>query len=359
MTTEVVTSAPDAGANPAPPPAFEPAVSEVKTDAERDYFKSRGEKGEGLFREPTKKVEVPAAKVVANGNDPDTPTAGDAMEDGEITINAEGKAIDTKTGRFVPRSAFLRVKDEAKTAKGEAQTLRENLVQARERLAILTEVLPKGEEKAAAKIEEAPEPDLESDIFAHNKWLRDKAVKLEAALAEMRGETQKDREQKSLQSFFTSDVAAFQKDNADFSDALAYGIVTRNKMLEAAGVADEATRQKMVLSEIHDLIRESHGQKASVAKKLYGIAQALGYTKKAPVDQGKDKSAEALAEIERINAAQKTNKTLGNGSGGAVGAAVSREKYADMSDSEGSAFRAAYIEKNGRAAWSDFVAGKR
>lgn len=343
----------------APPAAFEPVISETKTDAERDYFKSRGEKSEGLFSPAPGKT--PDAKAPAtNGNGKHEPeAAGDAMEDGEITINAEGKAIDTKTGRFVPRSAFLRVKDEAKTAKGEAQTLRENLIQARERLSILTEVLPKGEEKkAVTKPEDAPEPDPEQDIFAHNKWLRDQALSLKAELAAMRGETNKDRERTNLQQFFQSDVAKFTKDNADFTDALNHGIQVRHKMLEAVGVADEAQRQKMVLGEIHDLIKESHGQNKSVAEKLYNAAKALGYTKKASA-QDADKSTEALAEIERINTAQKSNKTLGNGSGGGVAVVATVEKYTSMGESEGSAFRSAFIAKNGSAAWRDFIAGRR
>jgi hypothetical protein len=327
------------------------------TDGERDYFKSRGEKSDNLFTDASKKIEAKAPPVT-NGKAETTPVA-DAMDDGEIIVEADGAIRDQKTGRFVPKSAFLRVKEEAKTAKGEAQTLRGNLIQARERLSILTEVLPKGEEqKAAVKAAPAAEPDPEQDIFAWVKWAKSQLSDLSGKVSKTAEDTQKERDRSNLQSFFTSDVASFSKENADFTDALNYGISARHKMLEAAGVTDEARRQGMVLSEIHDLIRESHGQKASVAKKLYGIAQALGYQKKAGAP-GKDQSAEALAEIERINAAQKTNKTLGNGGGGAIGEAVTREKLSNMSDNDYSSARTAYIAKNGRAAWSDFLAGKR
>ena len=356
MADGIITSAPDAGANPAPPPAFEPAVSETKTDAERDYFKSRGEKGEGLFKAPDAK---PAEKAPATNGNGKAEIATDVAGDGEIIVEADGTLREQKTGRFVPKSAFLRVKDEAKTAKVEAAALRESLIQARERLNILTEVLPKGEEKPATKTEAVAEPDPEQDIFAWVKWAKSQLSELSGKVTKTADESAKDRERGALQSFFASDVASFTKDNADFADALKFAMDARHKMHEALGVTDAAQRQALVVSEIHGLVKESHASKASVADKLYKVAKALGYTRKETVYPGKDKSAEALAEIERINTAQKTNKTLGNGGGGGVAEAATREKLAGMSDNDYSSARTSYIAKNGRQAWNDFLSGKR
>lgn len=343
-------------------PAYVPPAPEIETgeltEGERLYFKSGGTDTSGLKLPGT----APAAPAKTEAKAPAAePTSDDPAVDGEINVDETGTPRDAK-GRFVPKSAFLRVKADAKQASTEAQTFRDELLRTRERLAILTEVLPKQEaDKAAQAAAAAPateaEPDPEVDLFAWVKWAKTKIASNEQAIAKQEAAAAKAREAGSMQTYFANDVEAFRRDNPDFTDALAHGMAVREKMLGVMGVPEER-RRELVVQEIGDIVKECARNKTSVASRLYEMAQTLGYTKKAaPVV---DPAKAAADELARLSEAQRANKTLGQGGGTASAMEpLTPARVANMSDAEFSKTRSDYMAKYGREAWNQFLAGNR
>lgn len=343
-----------------PPPPATPGGE--LTEGERRYFTSGGTDTSGLVfdKAPTPTQPAPAAPAQTEAKTADTaPTTPDepAIE-GEIDV-ANGVMRDAK-GRFVPKSAFLRVKEDAKKASTEAQSFRDELLRTRERLAILTEVLPKDQTPAqqatqpAADVGEQPDP--EQDLFAWVKWAKAKIAANEEAIARQEETHARVRQSATLQTFFTSDVDSFRKENADFTDALNHGMTVREKMLGVMGVPEDK-RRTIVLQEIGDIVKECHAKNTSVAARLYEMAQTLGYTKKAPAV---DPSKMAAEELARLSDAQRASKTLGGGGGAPAGSQpLTPALVANMSEADYSNTRANYIAKHGREAWSQFLAGGR
>lgn len=328
------------------------------TEGERLYFRSRGQDTSGLTIAP--KAEEPAAAKVPPAEQKKTEEPSEPTEDGEILVEDGGQVRDKKTGRFVPITALHREREKAKAASAEAQALRDNLLRTRERLEIMTEVLPKAEQaKVEAAQQSDPEPDPEQDMIAWMKWSQTRQKTLQAKIDALEGATAKQREAQTLQSYFTSDIAEFQKSAPDFTDALNYGIAVREKMYTALGVPQEQIRNR-VLGEISELIRDSHGSKLSAAQRLYETAKALGYTAK-PTQQVDAKKAteDAEAEIKRITEAQKTHKTLGSGGSTSPSDILTAERLANMPEGEYSKARAGYIAKHGSKAWNDLLSGRR
>ena len=97
MSTEAAVVTSDAPSQPNPA-VFEPVASETKTDAERDYFKSRGEKADGLFS------KAPEAKSIeAKATTEKSSVVADVGEDGEIIVEDGGtvRESDRHDERFL------------------------------------------------------------------------------------------------------------------------------------------------------------------------------------------------------------------------------------------------------------------
>ena len=356
MTDAIQTTTTTTGGSFVPPPAPEIETGEM-TEGERLYFKSGGTDTSGL-KLPGTTPATPAQQAKAPTTEP--AATDEPSIDGEINVDETGTPRDAK-GRFVPKSAFLRVKEDAKKASSEAQTFRDELLRTRERLAILTEVLPKqeadkGAPAAAAAATEA-EPDPEVDLFAWVKWAKTKIASNEAAIQKQEAANARAREAGSLQTYFTSDVDAFRKDNPDFTDALSHGMAVREKMLGVMGVPEDQ-RRAVVLQEVGDIVKECARNRTSVASRLYEMAQTLGYTKKAA--PAIDPAKAAADELARLSEAQRANKTLGQGGGSASAMEpLTPARVANMSEAEYSKTRTDYMAKYGREAWNQFLMGSR
>src|SRR5262245_36256288 len=101
-------------------------------------------------------TSTPPADTKADGQgdlfkgDPDKPADIDD-EDGEdeITLDANGRARDA-SGKYVPKSVLLRVKEQRKAERDENQKLRERVVAGEARLQQLVDILNAGPEDEAA-----------------------------------------------------------------------------------------------------------------------------------------------------------------------------------------------------------------
>ncbi|MGD9724510.1 MAG: hypothetical protein AB7U76_24995 [Pirellulales bacterium] len=315
------------------------------TAAEAEFYRTEPEPAATPVAQPETSVEVSPAAPEA-----DAPSDDEPSEDGEITIDANGNAKDTKTGRFVPKSAFLRVKGEAKELKGETAKLREALIQSRERLAILTEANAPAQKAPEVDLADEPDIDPEEDIFAAYKQQQRRLAKMQEAL--------KTNEQRTtaqqMQSAFIQDVQSFTAKSPDFTQAFAHLVAQRHAALEALGVEDKAQRDTMIQTEARDLVNETIKAGKSPAERIYKLASAMGYKAAAPKTDALTKAAE---QIERLENGQRQTVSLKGAGGGGVQEQLTAAKYASMGDDEALAARASYIAKHGEGAWRRLLGG--
>lgn len=285
-------------------------------------------------------ISKDVAETVSDGDDADD-------EDGiEIVKDANGNARDAKTGKFVPKSAMLRYKDEAKTAKQEAQQLRDNLIAARERLAILTEASQP--QQATEPQEEAP-PDPEQDIFGYAKWAQKQIIELQKQITTAQTKTQEEFQAYRMKDAFKADISAYRAQKPDFDMAYQHLVNNRDAELQALGFDNQQERQQMLEREAASIVSDAISKGHSPADRLYRLAVARGYQMQA---QQTDAQAKAQADLDRIKAGQAAAQSLrGAGSGGAVGEQLTVQKLANMSDEQYATTRSNYIAKNGKAAW--------
>ncbi len=355
MTETVATPTTETSAPASPPPSIE-VTSEEMTPAEREYFKSGGTKTDGLFKAPDPtpvgKEQNGSPAPAAAGND--VAAEGSDEEPGEITIDAHGNAKDTKTGRFVPKSAYLRVKEEAKATGSELQKAREQLIAIKERAAILEEVIkPVDPQKPA---EPAKPVDPKEDIFGAFEAAMSKIAELEKTIQTTTTQTQAQLTAQRMQEAFKVDAATFARSQPAFVDAYNFLTGQRHAELEALGIDDKAARDQQIAKEANHLVTEALKGGKSGAERLYKLAVARGFQPKAP--NAEDPTKKALEEIARIQKGQEASQTLrGSGSGGAP-EALTQARLASMSDSEYATTRSDYIAKNGKAAWDRLAFGR-
>jgi len=350
----------------APPPASAPV--DVGTLSEGDYVRQRSDyeakNGRGSWIQKVAS-EAPAAQQNAaaapgEGEPPAAAQPGDDdLEPGEVTINADGKAIDSKTGRFVPKSAYLRVKGEVGELKGTTEQLRTQLIQAKERLSIYAEATT-APAAAAAPAKEAPKRvDPAEDLFAHNAYLEHTVGELQKRLEQIEGKTtatQQGLENRDLQQYAKSDAEAFAAKTPDFSAALQHVSAALEKAAVRFGATPEEAKTEAV-KQIHAFINQNRGAKKSWASEAYDWAKEIGY---APKPAGGGETAEQKAareEVERINAGKAASTSLRGAGGNGVGEQVTREKLATMPEGEYFNTKRAYVAKHGVDGWNRLIGG--
>lgn len=279
---------------------------------------------------------------------PSEPASDEESVDGEVALDVNGNVRDLKSGKFVPKSAFLRVKEEAKTLKAESQQLRDTVVQTRERLAIMAEA--NAPQQQTQQAQEDKEPDPETDLFAWVNWSRRQMATLKEQLTKTSTETREQFESRALKETFQNDVQAFSSQTPTFKDGYAYLVNQRHTELSALGVADQAKRDQIIAEEARDLVQSAIKNKQSPAALIYQLATARGFAPKAAND---DAAAKAAQEIDRIKQGQQASQSLrGAGTGAGVGEQLTVARLAAMSDDQFASTRTAFISKNGRAEWS-------
>jgi uncharacterized protein (DUF2147 family) len=365
MEVQPITPTADTGAaaTPAPAQPFDPgSVSESEyAHARTNYEKEHGP-GSWLNRDFTAPTEQKPKNDPAPKPQGDSGTGAGAgradeggdLEPGEVTINADGKAIDSKTGRFVPKSAFLRVKGELGAVKSEKDTLATELVKARERLSIFTETTQ--QPAAQQQKVEPPKPvDPKEDIFGAFNYLQHQYSELQKQLENANKgvtEAQQTIERNAVQSYAKSDADAFAAKTADFKDALAHVSTVIEKAAMRAGADAEGARQA-VLQQIGAIINTSRSTGKSWASEVYEWAKEIGY--QAKVNGETEAQRKAREDIERINAGGAAGHSLRGAGGGAVGEQLTAAKLAGMSEGEYFTTRKNYIAKHGLAAWEKLV----
>lgn len=386
----------------APPVTTEPVApvdrsnEEIVVSSEADYARARKDyetkHGPGSWvrrlapdeqpeaeakSEPEKVVKAPAEKAAEAKGDEKTKSAakdekaakleGDDAEPGEITINADGKAIDPKSGRFVPKSAYLRVKGDLTETRTSAEKLKSDLIAARERLSIFTEATE--QETRAKETKPAIEPqkpvDPKEDIFGAYEFMAKKVQELAERLEKTGATTAQSVERIAVENYTRNDAESFVKANPDFNEALGHALNVFERLEAASGVSDEGQRKKNTVAKLRDLIEDSRKMGQSWASRVYAIAKEVGYQKKEeqkpnpatpnPIDASKEAEKAAREQIDRINGAAGASQSLrGTGNGG-VEPELTRDRVLAMGESEYASTRKAYISKHGRDKWERMV----
>lgn len=369
----------------------EPTDPDALTPAEQEYFKSGGEKTDGLSVEAKaepEKVTEPVKDKAADGEAKPVVKAGEGEKAGAEPSDDDDDEPEhqPKDGRqrTVSYKKFERTRkklDEQLAAERTAREasdrksaeLQEKFARGDERLKLLTEALaPPAVDAAQAD----PRPDPEQDIFAYVKWQDRQLEKLNAQVSETRETITERGQADTLKSEYQADALSFVRETPDFGAAYVHLLNTRGAMLESQGYSQQEAAE-IVHKEEKQLVERAKATGKRPAAMVYALAQQLGYRKADPakvdpppavVDpaaanggvvpaaaatngNGNDAAPSVSEEIARIAAGQAAGKSLSGAGGGA--SEISLESLGAMSDAEFEAFYA----KNGSKV--DAVLGKR
>jgi hypothetical protein len=346
MSTDAAMPVDSGGGAPAPAPTTD---NGEMTAAERAYFQSRGEDVAGLMGEAKPAAPAPVEQPKADAKAAPAPTAPAAEEDGEpgeIEISADGTARDTKTGKFVPKSAYLRVRDGEKQARQEASRYRDLAIAAKERLALYAEAT--GDLPGKAKDDTPPSP--EEDIFGFAQHMAREVASLKSQIKG--GETER-----ALQSAVTHDMRAFAATEPGFVDAFGFFTQRLDSVLQAIGHDNPEVRAGEIKRQTREIVTQAMQSRRSGAAALFAAAKAMGWSAKPANDPTAEAAKAGAAELQKLTDAQKANASLRGAGTSAAPDALTPGKLADMGDAEYSRARDGYIAKHGRGAWNKLVFG--
>lgn len=298
--------------------------------------------------EPVVEDKKPVAK---DGDQGELPLDDDDDEPDEITLNAAGRAID-KDGKFVPKSAYLRVKEKAKTDRAEKDALALKVAKADERLNLLTEIInaqpdPADEKKPdavkspwdEADVDEAKDPlGAMAQARARNKYDREQHAKEIAELkATMEGDkktNQANAQATAVYDAFKRDASAFHAKEPGFEAALGHMNGIWHAQLEVMGVADKDKREAMIAETQRNIITKSFQNQKSPSQAMFDLAVATGFKKPAAKDANGQEESDAAKKLNGLNKNMQANKSLSGAGGGALPDNAQAKRLIDMDDDE-------------------------
>jgi hypothetical protein len=322
---------------------------DVLSAEERSFMESGGT----TALEPAPVPPVPAP-VVTDTTPADTGDATDLDDDG-LDDDTDGPARD-ESGKFVSRSALLRVKEREKQTREALTKVATELIRHRERSAVLSELAARNDEPANQPQERDIDPT--EDIFGAYAQLSKKLQAIEARVGESDAATRNQLEQMTLQAAATRDMQAFSAQEPAFLEAYKFLAGQRDAELDAMGMSDPRERQARIRQETRELVSGALKSNSSGAERIFKLAVARGFAKAAEPSAPGPLDQKATANIERINKGQKAAASLRNAGGTSdAGQALTPQRLADMSDREFSEARTAYIGKHGVHAWDRLIGG--
>jgi|SRR5882724_909797 len=277
---------------------------------------------------------------------------------GEVTIEADGKVRDPKTGRFVPHQAFHEERTRRKELEAKTVTQQEQLARVQERLSVLTEIIQGQEQlqRGAQKTETAPEPEAEInpevDVFASVAQLQKRDGERAARLAEIERNANQRIDAIQQEALYRQDALTFAMKTPDFPDAYRYFNERRRDELKILGFTDEAQIDNRIMGEERALMALGLREKRSPSQIIYDMARNRGYAPKAsepapapaPITQTAQPVQAAQPTVPQISpdSAQRVQNTQNgqgasrslSGAGGASGDGLTVQQLADMSEED-------------------------
>lgn len=227
-----------------------------------------------------------APNPVAPSNQPQDPEANQDVEPGEVTIDADGKIRDARTGKYVPHQAFHAERVRRQALESEIKARDEKLARAEERLTMMTQIM-EGQRQAQqpAQTPTQPEPEVdidpEKDLFGAFKQLMERNKKLNDELASTKQMTTEQVAQMQMVDRYRQDITRFSGENADFFDAYRHLTNTRRAELKVLGFTDDTVGNQMAAEE-RALAMKAMKDGRSAAQMMYELAKAKGYAKSTP-----------------------------------------------------------------------------
>lgn len=270
---------------------------------------------------------------------PETVTQPEAIQPEPVEQDGSVNVRDDK-GRFVktiPFDVFHAEREQHKQTKAEMAELREFKGRMEERWQMLAAAAQQTEQKP---VDNDPEPDPNTDIFAHNAWLKRQFEGLKKGQTEREASEAKAKEASEFEGkvwqFWNNDAATYKATNPEFEDAVKWMSETRTAQLQAmADVHPQFSTEAGVVAQINRELFEINVLAAQQGKKpaeiIFNMAKKWGY-------QGKQPPAnEALtlpAELAKVAAAQTASRTVGAAPGAATGAELTLQQIVDMPQAE-------------------------
>ena len=305
-------------------------------------------------------LDAPAAPPTSleKALDPYAPEGGNDVDDSSVVIDAEGRARDAQTGRYVPLKALREERDLHKQTRAKLQETEKLNARVEERLSLLQELLAADEKPDTAAPAEnlAPPPeeefvDPETDIFKSAKQMqeyikkqREYQKKLEEKLAGTEQATRQQFEAMQADQAIRSDLTAHVARNPNFLPAYNHLRQTRDKALEALGYADPAAREAQIAREERGLAADALKNKKSYAETIYNLSLAYGYQPPAPTPAPAPAAPApapapavdpvAAAKIEALrNNKERAGGSL-TGAGGSAAEGLTVQQLANMSETD-------------------------
>ncbi len=294
--------------------------------------------------------------------DPYAPEGADG-DDASVVIDADGRARDAKTGKYVPIKALHHEREQHKQTKQQLREVETQNARVEERLALLNELLTADETTASAPTPPEPTPalqdeelvDPEQDIFKFAKQMIEREKRRDAhirQLEEKLNNTDQNTAQKieamQADQAIRSDVTSHVAKNPNFFKAYEHLRSVRDSALKALGYADEGQRAAYIANEEKALMTNSIKQKRSYAETIYNLAMAHGYAPPAPTPEPTPAppasapapatppavNAEAAAKVEAIRNGKELASATLTGAGGSAAEGLTVSQLANMSEAD-------------------------
>jgi hypothetical protein len=278
--------------------------------------------------------------------------ADDEPVEGETFIDADGKARDVKTGRFVPHEAYTKLQTKHKQTKTELEQSRERAAKTEGRLTELSNLLGlvlKDEEPAQRQ--EAPRKvDPKEDLVGALEYALEQLGNVNKKLEE--GETvSKQREANTrLVTSYEADIKATLAKAPEFKDAYGFLLETVHKELEARGLSDKALRDKAIAKSEREIVEEALEAGRSPCSVLFAMAEARGWKKAAPSNDPLKSAAAEKIEDRRDKMAASASLSA---AGGSSGESLTAKDLAEMSEDQ----LADLKSKLSKAQWRKLMGG--
>lgn len=287
------------------------------------------------------------------------PQGEDEFEPGEVTVDAEGKLRDAKTGKYVPHQALHAERVKHKETREEAQKLREENARAQERLNLLTQIMEGSQNLQNNGVQdqqpqEEHDIDPEQDIFGAYAQLKKRHDSLASTVTEIKNQTTQQSQEMKINDSFRQDVVRFAQAQPDFTEAWRYLIDSRKNELQEMGFTNQQAIDAQLGEEQKMMVRKAYKDGKSPASVFYNMARHRGWkapekkvetpaptpaqinqmTQQQPAQNGQQApqvNQQAAQQIQNAQRSMQANASL-SGAGGSAGAGLTIKQLAEMDE---------------------------
>lgn len=232
------------------------------------------------------------------------------IDNKEVENKTEGDGKTEQKNTMVPHAALEEERQRRKAAEKKAVEAEQNQARLDERMKLINEAL----EKKANPVIATEIPDPDKDALGAVKMTMEEVKQLK----QFRENFERNQETANQVNMVTNRAMALEKEfmtiTPDYNDASNYLIASRRGELSAFGMTDQQIQQQIAQESLQIAITAMQ-QGKNPSEIIYNVAKLRGYQKK-DGDQNNAGQSEA-DKIARLEAAQKSNRSLGDINGGA------------------------------------------